>query len=182
MEPIIGSIMVFAGNFPPANWAFCDGAIMSIRSNTALFSILGTTYGGDGISTFALPDLRDRSAVGVGQGAGLTNRVLGESYGQENNKMLLTNMPMHTHAVTATVGIGANSEVSQQAATPVGNYLCASADSIYATSTNGAMGSSTVTPAQSTGATGSGVPFSIFQPSLALNYCIALLGVFPQRP
>ncbi|MGK4567519.1 phage tail protein [Flavobacterium sp. 3HN19-14] len=181
MEPIIGSIMVFAGNFPPRGWAFCDGSILAIASNTALFSILGVTYGGNGTTTFALPDLRGRTPVNAGTGPGLTQRFLGESYGVENVTMLSANMPAHTHAVTGTVGIGANSAVNLAADTPVGNYLSATSDQAYAQSTNAVMGNSTVTPGQMTSVTGQGVPFNVIQPSLGLNYCIAIYGTYPAR-
>jgi microcystin-dependent protein len=182
MEQILGSLIIFAGNFPPRGWAFCDGSLLSIASNTALYSILGNNYGGDGRVTFALPDLRGRVPVNVGQGNGLSDRVLGEEYGQQTAMMMLANMPAHTHLTTGTVGIGANAAVDQTADTPVNNYLCGNADSIYAGSASGVMGNSTVTAGQMTTPTGQGLPFSIAQPSLGVNYCIALTGIFPQRP
>ena len=182
MEPILGSIMVFAGNFPPKNWAFCDGSLIPIRSNTPLFAILGTTYGGDGKTTFALPDLRGRVPVSTGQGPGLTDRTLGEPYGTETVTMLLDNMPIHTHATIGTVGIGANSGTSPDSDTPVNNYLCGKSVNSYANNPGGAMGNSPVTPGQITSSTGQSTPYGIIQPSLGLNYCIALYGIFPQRP
>lgn len=181
MEPILGSLMIFAGNFPPRGWAFCDGSLLSIASNTALFSILGTNYGGDGKVTFALPDLRGRVPVNAGQGNGLSDRVLGEEYGMQSTYMLMTNMPGHTHVTTGTAGIGANANIDQTADTPVNNFLSGNSDTIYAGSASGAMGNSTVTPGQMTTPAGQGLPFSTSQPLLGINYCIALAGIFPQR-
>src|SRR5262245_42833413 len=97
MDSFIGSIILFAGNFAPRGWAFCQGQILSIAQNTALFSILGTTYGGNGQTTFALPDLRGRVPIGTGQGPGLSNIDLGEQSGSENVTLLASNMPPHTH-------------------------------------------------------------------------------------
>src|ERR1700754_404975 len=99
MEGYIAEIRLFAGNFAPRNWAYCAGQIISIAQNTALFSLLGTTYGGNGQTTFALPDLRGRAAVGTGQGGGLTNRVLGEIGGSESVTLLVSNLAPHNHMV-----------------------------------------------------------------------------------
>src|ERR687894_2069634 len=99
MEGYIGQIVLFAGNFAPRGWAFCHGQILSIAQNTALFSILGITYGGNGQTTFALPDLRGRTPVGAGQGPGLTNRILGGSAGAETHTLLVSELPAHTHAL-----------------------------------------------------------------------------------
>jgi microcystin-dependent protein len=99
-EPLLGQIDLFAGNFAPSGWAFCDGQILSIAQNTALFSLLGTTYGGNGITTFALPDLDGRISVGFGQGAGLTNVDLGQEWGVENITLSDSQLPLHTHEYT----------------------------------------------------------------------------------
>src|SRR5204862_4938184 len=101
-EPMIGEIRMFAGNFAPKNWALCNGQLLAISSNTALFSILGTYYGGNGTSTFALPNLQGRTPLGVGQGPGLTQRDLGELGGVEQSSILITEMPGHTHTVGLT--------------------------------------------------------------------------------
>src|SRR4051812_19628298 len=101
-EPFLAEIMIFAGNFAPRGWAFCNGQILSIAQNTALFSLLGTTYGGNGQTTFALPDLRGRVPIGVGQGPGLSSISLGEVGGTENVTLLTTQMPMHDHTATVT--------------------------------------------------------------------------------
>jgi len=97
MEAFIGSILLFAGNFAPRGWAFCQGQLLSIQQNTALFSILGTTYGGNGQTTFGLPDLRGRAPIGPGQGPGLPSVELGEMAGTPQVQLLITNLPMHTH-------------------------------------------------------------------------------------
>src|SRR5215472_14207563 len=99
--PFLGEIFMFAGNFAPRGYALCNGQLMSIQQNTALFSILGTTYGGNGTTTFALPDLRGRSPIGTGQGPGLTDIVLGEMAGTENVTLTTNNMPSHTHSLNA---------------------------------------------------------------------------------
>src|SRR5216110_2514157 len=100
-DPFVAEIRIFPFNFPPKGWAFCDGQLMPISQNTALFSLLGTTYGGNGKTTFALPDLRGRSPVAAGQGPRLTNVALGEAGGTENVTLLSSNMPMHNHVLSA---------------------------------------------------------------------------------
>src|SRR6187551_745598 len=101
MDGYIAQILFFAGNFAPRNWAFCAGQLLSIASNTALFSLIGTTYGGNGTTTFALPDFRGRTAVGTGQGPGLANITLGEVAGAATTTLLVTQIPAHTHALNA---------------------------------------------------------------------------------
>src|SRR5689334_22706995 len=110
MEGVYGVVTCFAGNFAPRNWATCDGQILSISQNTALFSILGTTYGGNGQTTFALPDLRGRAPISSGQGPGLTNYSLGESLGSETTTLTISNLPAHNHNGQATVQLKADSE------------------------------------------------------------------------
>ena len=99
VEPYIAEIVLFGGNFAPRGWAFCDGSLLSIAQNTALFSLLGTTYGGNGQTTFALPDLRGRVAIHAGQGPGLTPRDLGESFGTEQVTLTVAQLPAHSHSV-----------------------------------------------------------------------------------
>src|SRR4051812_22593920 len=105
-NPFLGTISLFAGNFAPRGWAFCNGQILPIAQNTALFSILGTTYGGNGQTTFALPDLRGRAPIHWGQGPGLTNRELGEVSGSENVTLISTQMPIHNRMVAANTALG----------------------------------------------------------------------------
>src|SRR5215510_651071 len=124
MEGTIGEIRMFAGNFAPRNWAFCAGQLMSISQNTALFSLLGTTYGGNGQTTFALPDFRGRVAVGTGQGPGLPNITLGEVSGEPTHTLISTEMPSHTHAL---VGSSADANSGR----PGGGLLAKTGTSIY---------------------------------------------------
>src|SRR3954470_11528121 len=126
-EPFIGEIVMFAGNFAPRNWAFCQGQLMSIAQNTALFSLLGTTYGGNGQTTFGLPDLRGRVPVGQGTGPGLANVILGESAGETNHTLISTEMPMHNHLVSAANTSDATSPAnafcgSDSRGTPLNTY------------------------------------------------------------
>jgi microcystin-dependent protein len=166
-EPFLGEIRLFPYNFAPRGWAFCAGQLMSISQNTALFSLLGTTYGGNGQTTFALPDLRGRRAVSSGQGPGLSFYNLGQQGGTEFTTLLQTNMPMHAHTVGATMVAAGDNK-------PAGNYL-AVGGSYVNTAPNTTMGPLMIQ------STGGGQPFGILDPYLALNYCIALVGIFPSR-
>lgn len=179
MEGVIGYVTGFAGNFAPKNWAFCAGQIVSIASNTALFSILGTTYGGNGTTTFGLPDLRSRAVIGVGQGPGLSQRTLGEVSGVETATMTIQTMPGHVHPATMTLQPPTNA--TADATTPAsGAYANPSAGELFYGAGPGVKMhnySGTIT----TGAVGSGQAFSIMHPVLAINYIICLRGVFPAR-
>lgn len=170
MDPFLASIMIFAGNFPVRGWAFCQGQLLSIAQNTALFSLLGTTYGGNGQTTFALPDLRGRVPIGIGQGPGLSNYTLGEMAGSEAITLLTTNLPLHNHTTTGSTLAGNTSD-------PTGAVLANSGalDKEYST-----VLSSNV-PMAPTGGTGGGQPLSIRTPYLVLTYQIALQGIFPSR-
>lgn len=172
-EPFIGQIMMFGGNFAPRGWAFCNGQLLSIAQNTALFSILGTTYGGDGQTTFALPDLRGRVPMQWGNGPGLTPRTLGESSGAENVTLLTTQMPAHNHSAQAVEG-PANIEGPQGAlwatAEPTGTV------STYSTSNPNATMSPTAI-----GQAGGNQPHNNMQPYLCVSFIIALEGIYPSR-
>lgn len=170
-EPFIGSIVLFCGNFAPRGWATCDGQLLSIAQNTALFSILGTTFGGDGRTTFALPDLRGRVPLHPGSGPGLSTYILGESTGTESVTLLVSQMPAHNHTVAAPCSDGAPSTPS-----PVG-AVAANQDQtpFYA-----ASGTAAMAPATSSVAGGS-QPHENRQPLLAINFIIALEGIFPSR-
>ncbi len=168
MEPFLGQLLLVPYNFAPRGWAFCSGQLLSIAQNTALFSLLGTTYGGDGITTFALPDLRGRVALSSGQGPGLSNYVLGEAAGSENVTLITTQIPAHSHTVNA--GVGASS------VTPEGNFPGSdSVNSIYDVTATTTMNPTMI------GATGGSQPHENRQPFLTLNYIIALEGIFPSR-
>lgn len=165
MDPFLGEIILFAGNFAPRGWAYCEGQLLPINSNQALFSLFGTIYGGDGRTTFALPDLRGRAPVSSGQGPGLSNRPEGQKTGSSTNTISTQQMPAHNHVVTVPTNSGAETESS--------GYLAA--NPIYAEDSNSSYGGVTVTP------NGGGQPVNNMQPYLALNYIVALVGVFPSR-
>lgn len=172
--PMLAEIYMFAGNFAPRGYAFCQGQIMSIAQNTALFSLLGTTYGGNGQTTFALPDLRGRVPTGVGTGPGLPSMTLGEMAGFPTTTLILQNMPAHTH--TATASLRANSGAAIDTL-PTGNYLAEGA--IYNSATNTQMNAGAVQVTNSPA--GGNQPFSIQQPYLGMNFVIAIEGIFPSR-
>lgn len=190
-EPFIGSICLFGGNFDIRGYAFAQGQLLSIAQNTALFSILGTQYGGNGQTTFALPDTRGRVVVGQGQGPGRTPRVIGETGGSETVTLSVNNLPPHSHSATTTLSsvtatLRGNSNTGN-ADGPGGNSLAAKPRNAgYSTSAPNvdmAAGSVTVSGNATTtiGNTGGGQPFSIMPPYLVLNYLIALEGIFPSR-
>jgi microcystin-dependent protein len=179
MEGTIGEIRMFSGNFAPLYWAYCQGQLMSIAQNTALFSILGTTYGGDGQVTFALPDFRGRLAVGTGQGPGLSNYILGQRAGSETTTLLLPNLPSHNHPVTGTVTVKATGD--GDLGTDPGNRNFGPGNT-YTSSTdlvNMATGNTDVK--LSTAPVGSNMPFNNIQPYLAMNYIICTEGIYPSR-
>jgi microcystin-dependent protein len=169
MEPFLGSIALFAFDWAPRGWARCDGALLSISSNTALFSLLGTTYGGNGQTTFALPDLRGRAPIHDGQGPGLSSWSAGQSAGAETVTLTTANLPAHNHGVQATATAASKS--------PAGNVPAYTADA----SSYGASDGTTMA-ATMTANTGNSQPVSITQPVLAMNYCIAIEGIYPSRP
>ncbi len=172
-EPFIGEISIFAGNFAPRGWAFCQGQILSIAQNTALFSLLGTTYGGNGQTTFALPDLRGRVLVGPGQGPGLQPYSMGQTGGQENVTLNITQMPAHNHAVQMNV-----SNSPGNFAEPGGHYLAASDQRNHQYTDQaggGALAGGLVNIA------GGSQPHENRQPYLCINFIIALEGIYPSR-
>ena len=177
MDGYIGYVTLFAGNFEPKNWAFCNGQIMQIGQNTALFSILGTYYGGDGISTFALPNLQGRTVVGAGQSP-FSLYYLGEEGGSASNSLLVANMPAHQHTisiqVTPACGGLANSSSPENA------YYGVSASDLYNYTADTPL--NTFTAPVVLGTTGNNIPVNTQHPILGLNYIICLAGVFPQKP
>lgn len=191
METFLGTILAFGFNFAPRGWQLCYGQTLSIAQNTALFSLLGTTYGGNGQTTFALPDLRGRSLVGMGQGPGLTNIIQGEIAGVENTSLLITNMPMHSHALVAgqaivtTVANALSGGTITNETDSGNNSFAASGDvpNIYGEpgGTANKIGGITTTISGTTGIAGGSQPFGIRNPYLGINYSIALEGIFPSR-
>jgi microcystin-dependent protein len=170
-DPFVAEIRIFPFNFAPKGWAFCDGQILPLSQNTALFSLLGTTYGGDGKSNFALPDLQGQAAMHQGQGPGLSDRFLGESGGEPYVTLLDSENPLHTHQMRAqTVDNADITDVSNVAA-----YAPSVGGALYQDTSNGNLAFQALTVA------GSSQPHNNMQPYLTLNYCIALQGVFPPR-
>jgi microcystin-dependent protein len=169
MEPFLGQIQLFAFGWAPQGWALCDGRLLAISSNTALFSLLGTTYGGDGRTTFALPDLRGRVPLGQGQGPGLSNYDLGEVGGSESVTVTTQQLPSHNHGVKGSASATSKS--------PAG--LVPAFDSAAA-----AYGApdGTQMAADMTQNTGNGQPVPTLQPFLGACYCIAVEGIYPSRP
>jgi microcystin-dependent protein len=170
----LGEIKMFAGNFAPTGWAFCDGSLLQISQNTALFSLLGTTYGGNGTSTFALPDLRGRVPVDAGTGTGLTVRAVGDTGGVETVTLSIAQMPSHAHAVTASVDSTVATSDSPQKALPARN---ASATPTYGKTVNAALAPGAVVVAMA----GGSQPHQNMPPYACVNFIIALQGIFPAR-
>jgi microcystin-dependent protein len=173
-DPFVAEIRIFPFNFAPKGWAFCDGQLLPLSQNTALFSLLGTTYGGDGKSTFALPNLQGSVPMHPGQGPGLSQRFLGELGGTETVTLLLTEIPLHNHNLQCNNTGGNNTS-------PVGNLWASGAFqrggvNLYDPASSGDMNLNAVAPA------GGGLPHNNMQPYLTVNFCIALQGVFPPRP
>jgi microcystin-dependent protein len=179
MEGYIAEIRLFAGNFAPRGWAFCQGQILSIAQNTALFSLLGTTYGGNGQTTFGLPDLRGRTAVGPGQGPGLPSINLGELAGEPTHTLIITEIPAHNHATQVTVS-GVSAEGNAFTPTNATWATSPNGDTIYSSSApSSPMIASSV--GVTVGNTGGSQPHNNMQPFLGMNYIICLQGIYPSR-
>ena len=169
-NPYVGEIRIFAGNFAPVNWAFCDGTILSIAQYDVLFNLLGTTYGGNGQTTFALPDLRSRVPLHMGQGSGLSSYSLGQNAGVESVNLITAQLPQHNHSLTVSGSSGT-------AGSPRGNSPGVSGTaSIYRVGTATDVLSQKALPTL----TGGSQAHSNIQPLLALNFIIALYGIYPQ--
>jgi microcystin-dependent protein len=185
MDPFLGEIKMVGFNFAPNGWAICDGSLLAISQNTALFSLLGTTYGGDGIRTFALPDLRGRVPINAGTGLGLPTFVIGQSAGTENVSLLASNLPAHAHTIAPPVSNGnatTGSPVNGYPALAVTNITGGQRGETAATNTYAAGATSGQTQAgYQSGATGNNLPVSVMQPYLVVNFIIALTGIFPSR-
>jgi microcystin-dependent protein len=171
-EPYLGQLMLVPYNFAPRGWAFCNGQLLSIAQNTALFSLIGTFYGGDGIQTFALPDLRGRVPIHMGDGVGLSPYTLAETGGVESVTLAVNQIPAHSHGVNATANKG-------NKASPIGAYPAADAAGVTAEYNNGSptgeMNAGVITTV------GGSQPHENRQPFLVLNWVIALQGIFPSR-
>ncbi|MGK0359007.1 MAG: microcystin-dependent protein [Bradymonadia bacterium] len=171
MDPFIGQIIMFGGNFAPRGWALCNGQLQAIAQNPALFSIIGTTYGGDGRTTFALPDLRGRAPISAGQGPGLSNYRLGDRRGAESHVLNVNTLPAHSH--TAVINTSAQPADDAEGG---GRHLAVPAVDIYSvTPGDQPLAGASITT------TGGGQAVDHMPPVLAVNYIIALMGVFPAR-
>lgn len=175
----MGVITPWAANFAPLSWMFCAGQVLSIAEYSTLYSIIGTTYGGNGVTTFALPNLCSRVAIGAGQGPGLTMRTLGQPVGTQNNTITTAQMAAHNHGLVIRASIPVNVNTAS-AATPQSNYPATSAISIY----NSQPTAGVVMPLTSNvtvGVAGGSMPVNNIQPVLCLNYIICVEGVYPSR-
>lgn len=168
-QPFVAEIRMFSFNFAPRSWAFCNGQLLPIAQNQALFSLLGTTYGGNGTVNFALPNLQGRTPIEAGTGPGLPSVTLGQTGGEEAHTLTTQEMPAHQHT-----SAGSSNNPSQTS--PNGGYPATfTADNVYTTPANGAMNAGTVAN------TGGSQPHPNIQPYLVVNICIALAGIFPSR-
>lgn len=169
MEGYLAQIILFGANFAPRNWANCEGQLLAISQNTALFSLLGTIYGGDGRTTFALPDLRGRVPVGLGNGPGLFTYQQGQKTGSELNTLTISQLPSHNHSVSLPAKEEADAEV------PTGNVIAGAGFDGFGTTSDTNMAALPV------GNTGGNLPINNIQPVLGMRYIICLQGIFPSR-
>ncbi len=175
-DPFLGEIRMFAGNFAPRGWAFCDGQILSIAQNAALFSLLGTTYGGNGQTTFALPDLRGRFPMHEGSGPGLPSYTLGERSGNYISTLTTSNLPVHSHTGYIRVADTKGSNFY-----PANGYIADSSTVTFQQFTPTVPAGNKTIQGVQTNPTGGSQPFSIMNPYLTINFIIALQGIFPSR-
>jgi len=179
---LIGQIVPFAGNFAPKGWLLCDGRLLPISQYSSVFALLGTYYGGNGTTTFALPDLRGAVAISPGQGPGRSNYDLGETGGSEAVTMTINEMPAHTHAVTVAVTVK-GSDGTADLLSPKGDVPSSPTEPIYTSASDGStMNTKAGSLALTVGPTGSNQAIPTLSPYLAVNYCICIEGIFPQRP
>jgi microcystin-dependent protein len=171
MDPFVAEIRIFPFNFAPKGWAFCDGQILPLSQNTALFSLLGTTYGGDGKSNFALPNMQGNAPMHPGQGPGLSLHDLGETGGSETVSLLESEIPSHSHALRADILDIADTNV----VSPNASFALSSGGTLYQASGGVLLSDNALAPA------GGDQPHNNMQPYLTLNFCIALQGVYPPR-
>jgi microcystin-dependent protein len=178
MEGTMSEIRWFAANFVPKNWAYCQGQTQAIAQNAALFSLLGTTYGGNGSTTFQLPNFTDRIAVGTGQGPGLSSYALGQIGGNSSVTLTQQNLPAHVHTIGGTLNVN---NIQGDEGTPEGTFITlgAAGDNCFATSGGSKMNANalgvTINPA------GGNQPINIMQPYIGMNFIICMYGIFPSR-
>ena len=180
-QPYIGFVTVFAGNFAPVGWMFCNGAILSISEYDVLFNLIGTTYGGDGQNTFALPNLQSRIAIHQGTQAGTGNSyVIGQMAGTETVTATVSQMPAHNHTVTSITGAPLVATAAGTLNTPANNVPAIAPQSLYNKSPDG-LGMAPTTGTGSTSQAGGNIPMEILPPYLAMNYIIAVYGIYPTQ-
>lgn len=183
-EFYIGTILPWAPNFAPQNWALCNGQLLPISNYQALFSIIGTAYGGDGRTSFGLPDLRGRMPIGMGQGPGLTPRAIGQQFGHETTQLQQQNLPAHSHTLTAS-----NTPSSSLSQAPAAGWTLGAADASTGGRTPtltpvmmyGPSSPADPVPSAPTSSVGGNEPVGIMPPALCINYIICLNGIYPQR-
>ena len=181
METFLGQICIFGFNYPPTYWSLANGATLSIAQNSALFALLGTQFGGNGVSNFQLPDLQGRLPLGMGNGAGLTPRVIGQVDGRENVTVLTNNLPAHNHASQLSVTTNSANSNIPTAGAYLGNANDTNGSAIPNIYLSGSNPPLVNLNSGVTSSTGGNQPISIMNPFLVLNFCIALQGIFPSR-
>lgn len=180
-EPFIGEVKLLGFQFAPLGYMTCQGQLLSIAQNTALFSLLGTTYGGDGQTTFGLPDLQGRTPVGQGQGPGLPAYTIGEEAGTTTTTLIATNLPQHVHTLNNMhVNIKASTANAGEAS-PDGTFPATTGTPAYADTAEPNIFTGGTTVTGTTDISGSNIPFSIMNPYLTMNFSIAIEGIFPSR-
>ena len=172
---------MFAGNFAPRGWMLCQGQLLSISQWTAVFALVGTTYGGNGQTTFGIPDFRGRIPLGTGTGAGLPSVDLGEMAGVQNTTLILPNLPMHNHTLTGTLTAKANNNVGGLSTDPTNRYLGGAANYTSDSGDITVMNAGTLLSTLQVGINGSNTPFSNQSPFLGINYIFCVEGIFPSR-
>lgn len=178
-EPYIATIVGYGFNWAPRGWALCQGQLLSIAQYSAVFSLIGTTYGGNGQTTFALPNLSGRAPIGQGQGPGLTNRQIGQTGGNENTTLLVSNLPQHNHLLNAS-GQPATTAAPGNAFMAAANGTDDSTGNPVTVHVYGPTANETMNP-NAIGMAGGSVPFNNMQPFLTINFSFALEGIFPSR-
>ncbi len=185
-NPFLGQIIMFGGNFAPRGYAFCDGQLIAIAQNSALFSIIGTIYGGDGRTTFALPDLRGRAPIHQGNGPGLTSRRIGTRTGTETNTLSLRNLPSHSHTVSADLSIAPRGGGPATSTSPINNFPADSTDfagtpNLYSDTADTTVRAGALNLSLNINIAGNSSPVNNMAPFQAVNFIIALTGIFPSR-
>jgi microcystin-dependent protein len=179
MDVYIGTVCIFGFNYAPYGFAFCQGQILSIAANTALFSLLGTFYGGNGTSTFGLPNLQGRAALD--DGTGISTYFVGDTGGVTSATILTSNMPLHTHNLSLSINANPGGRSGASSSSPVGNFPAPSVNVVNDYNSTPTGGSFMQPATVSLSNVGSGIPISIANPYLVLNYCVALYGIYPTR-